>query len=246
MGFPTSDKLIASAASYLIEGQELYEASILLLSNLEISTGSEDYGTVSEVYVELLGSRTIHEVIQDQEHPATLAIRRAINAVLPSGYHLDTLTSHVEFSNFDSNWRSKLLEVIEGKLPLNQCLPIQDKPRYPWEHLFFRSPYEIAIAKALDDCKVLFLPNCMARFSSPNPRERKNREADFLICYDGKWGILEIDGETYHPIAAKDHERDRLFKAYGIRVIERYTANQCLNNPKGVIQEFLDILKKNG
>ena len=244
-----SDFLLASATSYLIDGQEFYEASILLLCKLNTDIGRPFYDgdqSVRNVYIELLGNRVIYEIIQNQKHPATVTIHRAFEAVLSTEYSLEGLRARVVIDNYDANWRAKLLDAIQGKIPLNQGVPIQDKPRYSWEYLFFRSSYEIAIAKALDEYKVLFLPNCMARFSSPNSQERMNKEADFLVCHEGKWGIIEVDGETSHPIAAKDHQRDRLFRSHGIRVIERYTAKQCITNPKGVVREFLELLKKNG
>jgi hypothetical protein len=231
-----NDKILASAISYLIEGQELYEASILLLCTLYIEEGQWD------VTVTLAGSRIIYEIIQNREDPITIAIQRALQAALPSDYTISFLTSRVVFSHFDENWREKFLEIIQGKAALNQCKPIQDKPRYTWEYLFFRSPHEIEIAKALSEHKILFLPNCMARFG----QERQNKEADFLVCCEGKWGIIEVDGETYHSVAAKDHDRDRLFQSHGIRVVQRYTAKRCLDNPKGVVEEFLGLLMKNG
>ena len=242
MNLPLSDEqLLASATSFLIDGQEFYEASILLLCKIETSIDNE-YRDRTEIVVELAGNRAIYDILQNQKDSATVAINRAFDAVMPTGYVVTYIRPRVELPNFGPDWRSQLQEVVEGKVALNQCLPIQDKPRYPWENLLFRSPYEIAVAKALDEHQVLFLPNCMARFT----KEQKNREADFLVCYDGKWGIIEVDGETYHLSAAKDHERDRLFRSHGIRVIERFTADQCIKDPKGVVRQFLDLLKKNG
>ncbi|GHO44571.1 DUF559 domain-containing protein [Ktedonospora formicarum] len=58
-------------------------------------------------------------------------------------------------------------------------------------------------------------------------------------------GIFEVDGEVYHSTAAKDHDRDRHFPSYGIRVVERYTANQCYTDTETVAREFLDFLKQN-
>ena len=193
-----------------------------------------------------MGNRTICEIIRDTEHTATQAISHALSSVLPRDYFFGGITARAVMENYDSNWRSKLLEVVEGKVPLNQGIPIQNKPLFNWNHLLFRSPHEIKIAEAFDAYKVLFLPNCMARFSSPKPQERRNKEADFLVCHEGKWGIIEVDGETTHPSAAKDHERDRLFHLYGIRVIQRYTAQQCINGPQEVVREFLDLLGKIG
>lgn len=235
------DYILASAISYLIDGQEFYEASILLLCDLEIYKGWSS-SEVTNVTVELWGNRAVHDIIQDENHAATLAITRALESVLPIDTRLESLASRVTFKNMDSEWRVKFLEIIQGKAALNQCKPIEDKPRYTWEYLFFRSTYEIAIAKALSEHNLLFLPNCMARF----PQEAQNREADFLVCCDGKWGIIEVDGETYHTNAARDHDRDRLFQSHGIRVVQRYTAKRCIENPRSVVQEFLGLLKKNG
>jgi len=232
---------LASAISYLVEGEEFYEASLLLLCNLSTHDGWT-VGDDLEITVELLGNRAVHEIIQDEDNPATIAIKRAFQAVFPPGIRVVTLTSRVSFTNLDSDWRERFLEIIQGKVALNQCKPIENKPRVTWEYLFFRSTYEVAIAKALSEYDLLFLPNCMARFG----KEGLNREADFLVCYDGKWGIIEVDGEPYHTNAAKDHERDRLFQSHGIRVTQRYTTKQCIENPRGVVQEFLGLLKKNG
>jgi hypothetical protein len=145
---------------------------------------------------------------------------------------------------FDENWRTEMLEMIEGKRPLNQGNPIKNAPRFEWEHLYFRSPAEVAIAKELDNYKTFFLPNCMGRLDLET--SRVNREADFLVCFAGKWGILEVNGDTYHTSAAKDHERASLFRKYGIRVFSFYEATRCIKDPKNVVLEFLKDLKQNG
>jgi hypothetical protein len=115
--------------------------------------------------------------------------------------------------------------------------------RYTWEKLRFRSKEEVEIAEALERAGVLFFPNCKARLNTPEGRD--NQEPDFLICHNGKLGILEVDGEPWHPPSrtVHDHERDRLFKVHGIRVVEHYDANRCFEQPDIVVQEFLEILK---
>jgi hypothetical protein len=236
------ERLLANAVSFLIQGQELYEASILLLCKVD-TTIVEQYSDATTIEVELRGSRAIYDIIQDKKHASTIAVTNAFSAVVPSGVSVYGLSCRVEYPDFDSNWRTTLLEVIEGKRPLNQCVPIEEKPRYPWENLFFRSPVEIVIAKALDKCGVLFLPNCMGRLGRPGSRE--NREADFLVCLEGKWGILEINGDAYHTNSAKDHNRGRLFKLHGIRVFEPYEARRCINEPDSVVREFLELIRKN-
>ncbi len=198
----------------------------------------------TDVSIELSGNRAVYDIINNAEHRATIAIKHALVAALGPGYYLNSFSCRAFIDVYDNDWRAKLLGVIEGKIPLNQGVPIQDKPRYTWEYLFFRSPVEISIAKALDKHGVLFLPNCATRLGLTNSRE--NREADFLVCYEGKWGILEINGDTYHINSAKDHNRGRLFKLHGIKVFEPYEASRCVKEPEKVVQEFLELIKRNG
>ena len=96
----------------------------------------------------------------------------------------------------------------------------------------------------LDQAGVLFLPNCRARLGIN--KKRQNKEADFLICSNGKWGILEVDGEPFHPPSrtTQDHERDRLFKMHGILIIEHFDASECFENPEIVVRKFLNLLGK--
>lgn len=242
--FENPEKLLANATNFLIQGQEFNEASILLLCEINVSIWDESYG-LTKLSIALTGNRAIYDIIQDDDNPSTIAICKAFNAVLPHDYSVGVLYGIVQLTDeFGSDWRTRMLAMIEGKMPLNQCLPIQEKPRHSWEYLLFRSAVEVTIAQTLDKYRVLFLPNCMARLGIPGSRE--NKEADFLVCYDGKWGILEINGDTYHVNSAKDHNRGRLFKLHGIRVFEPYEASRCIKEPEKVVQEFLELIKKNG
>jgi hypothetical protein len=82
------------------------------------------------------------------------------------------------------------------------------------------------------------------------PTERlqvEKREPDFLICYRGKWGILEINGDDFHsgPIqTAKDHDRARRFNHYGVFFIQAYPLDRCKNRPGDVVDEFLHLLER--
>src|SRR5258708_7586502 len=111
-----------------------------------------------------------------------------------------------------------------------------------WRNLRFRSESEARIAAALDATSVLFLPNCMARLTTSEGR--RTREPDFLVCQDGKWGILEVDGPFHEGLAAQDHDRDRLFRDYGIRVVERFKSEECYHDAPGVVRRFLALLEK--
>ena len=112
---------------------------------------------------------------------------------------------------------------------------------HTWERLRFRSKTEIKIAEALDRTGVLFVPNSLARLTTPKGRE--NKEADFLICYNGKWGVLEVDG-PFHTAERRveEQERERIFKKNGIKVVERFDSERCYNNPDEVVQEFFKMI----
>lgn len=137
-------------------------------------------------------------------------------------------SSYVPVSNYE-----------ETKSISNQGIGAQ----YTWNNLNFRSKTEIEIAKALDRTGILFLPNCKARLNTP--QGRRNIEADFLVCHEGKWGILEVDGPHHTPLRrVEEQERERLFRHYRILIIERFDAERCYNQPDRVVQEFLELLKK--
>ncbi|MDM3861942.1 MAG: pentapeptide repeat-containing protein [Aphanizomenon gracile PMC644.10] len=113
---------------------------------------------------------------------------------------------------------------------------------HTWENLRFRSKTEIKIAEALDRAGVLFVPNSLARLNTSKGRE--NKEADFLICYNGKWGVLEVDG-PFHTAERRveEQERERIFKKNGIKVVERFDSERCYNNPDEVVQEFFKMIE---
>ena len=123
------------------------------------------------------------------------------------------------------------------KTPLNQPRKVE------WQNLSFSSVSEVKIAQALDRIGVLFFPNCRGRLTTTEGR--RNRECDFLICYEGIWGILEVDGEPYHPAsrAAQDHKRDGFFLDHGVWV-HRFDANECFKCPDGVVRRFLERLTR--
>ncbi|MEA5621155.1 pentapeptide repeat-containing protein [Cronbergia sp. UHCC 0137] len=112
---------------------------------------------------------------------------------------------------------------------------------HTWERLRFRSKTEIKIAEALDRTGVLFVPNSSARLNTATGRE--NKEADFLICYNGKWGVLEVDG-PHHTAERRveEQERERIFKKNGIKVVERFDAGRCYDKPDEVVQEFFKMI----
>lgn len=242
----SNEKLIASAAQFLIAGGQEDAASVLLSCSLHLwDEGSWMHGESLSYYftAELRGPRAAFDVLKDTQHPVSRAIHEALNAVLPRDEHITDLVPAAEVIEIEEEWRKELLEIARGRGVSNQG-PNDNQGR-SWLNLKFRSQSEVRIAQALERAGALYLPNCRARLSDPEGK-RVTREPDFLVCYEGKWGILEVDGEPFHPAsrAAHDHARDRLFKAYGVLVIDHVDAGECYESPDKVVKRFIEILSK--
>lgn len=243
------DQLLASAVRFLIDGGDDQAASLLLACTLRVDPSGDTWWSGDEqqyaVHVYVTGPRAAYDALAGAEDTAVgHAIRHAISAVLPPEAYMKHFTAHAELVDIDPDWRQELLEIARGKGVRNQGTAGTPPVHAPhvWHNLAFRSASEVKIAAALDGAGALFFPNAVARLSTPEGR--RNREPDFLVCHEGKWGVLEVDGEPFHPAsrASQDHERDRLFKAHGIRVVEHFDANECYQRPDTVVARFLSIL----
>ena len=238
--------LLASAARFLIDGGEENAANLLLACELRIWESGDTWWVGDEqhfaLHVELSGPRVAYDAMNDEQNVLGQAIRRALGAVLPSDTYIKHFTTRGLLLDVDPEWRSELLEVARGRGVDNQAATA--RAAHVWKNLRFRSQSEVRIAEALDRAGAMFLPNCRARLGGAGTRE--NREADFLVCVHGRWGILEVDGDPFHPPSrtADDHNRDRLFRGHGVRVVEHFHADRCYNEADAVVRTFLEILAR--
>jgi hypothetical protein len=174
-------------------------------------------------------------------------VERAFELVIGPFLRVDKWGFQVVYDELPTQWRNEFLAAANKKDVTNQGIEIPGPARVQrYQNLRFRSYSEVRIAEALDKKGVMYLPNCAARVNSGG--ERVNREPDFLICANRRWGILEVDGEPFHPPTrtVHDHARDTLFEQHGIRVVKHYDAKRCREEPMVVVIEFLELLSKNG
>jgi hypothetical protein len=115
------------------------------------------------------------------------------------------------------------------------------------DRLHFRSQTEIKIYEELKRRDVIFFVNATAVLGGKIERNGRVtlREPDFLICQDGRWGILEPGGDAAHPVqtSMQDHDRARLFGDYGVKCIHFYSAARCYERPAEVVDDFLKRLR---
>jgi hypothetical protein len=250
---PSTDELIASVAQFLIDGHEEDAASILLSCEAEMVEGLLDMEIFMRpcLSLRLTCPREAYDMLIGQggnEIAYSLmrrSIENAVSAVLPFESPVFTgLQVRAGLVSVASNWRAELLDIARGKGVHNQAVEDFERRIVKWNNLRFRTAAEVRIAAALETIGVLFLPNCKVRLGLGS--NRQNREADFLICHEGRWGILEVDGEPFHPPSCKaqEDERDRLFKHHGILVVEHFDATQCFEAPHDVVKRFLAILRQ--
>lgn len=244
---PSGDWLLANIARFLIDGNEEDAANLVLSCELELWESGDSWFVGDEthyaLHVNVNAPRVAYDILRQPSHPIARAFQNALEAVRPAQTYIKHLTFQAKLVDIDPDWRSELLEIARGKGVHNQATEIGAARIRLWNNLRFRSESEIKIAQALDRHGAMFFPNCKGRLSTAEGR--KNREADFLVCHEGKWGILEVDGEPFHPPTrtAQDHERDRLFRAHGVRVVEHFDAEECYTQADVVVQRFLNLLK---
>lgn len=235
-----SEQLLASAVQYLIEGNETDSAELLLFCSVEkIDEYQSPYNSPGSrnVDLSLRGPRIACEAIDDGFSSVSGQVSQAFSAVLPFNVYLGSISTRATVHVPDENWRHHLHELIKGKGVSNQASGAESS--HIWQGFKFRSATEIKIAKALDRAGVLFFPLPKARVA-PADRRRMNVEPDFLVCDEGRWGILEVDGEPFHPPerSAMEHERDRIFKRHGVGFVERFDAKKYYGRPDETVEEF--------
>ena len=251
---PSGDDVLGRAVRFLLEGGDDKAAAVLVNSTLDVVVDyvqkprwEGDAGWARVIYA-VFANREGYEILTTAEetisddHGIRAAVNRALSAVTPRD-----MEAQVEV-RFDQTpvaegWREDVAQYLLRAEVHNQA-PGPPATVRLWQNLRFRSESERRIAQALDRAGVLFFPNCRARVTSD--KKRATVEPDFLVCSNGRWGILEVDGEPYHPPSrtVHDHTRDRVFKGHGIVLVEHFDASECFENPDEVVRKFLALLNR--
>ena len=156
-------------------------------------------------------------------------------------------SAYVCLTDTEEDWAPVCAAIKEALPGLDEFWvePGDDDTRSTWQGLRFRSQAERRIAEAFDRADVLYAANALVRVGV-TADHRETREPGFVVLHDGKVGMLEVDGPSHSGRAADDHERDRRFREHGVRVVERFTAEECCLMPDDVVARFLRLLRLNG
>jgi len=118
-----------------------------------------------------------------------------------------------------------------------------------WGGLYLRSEAEMRIAQALNETEVLFFANARGRIGLQdtivsNEQLTGRVETDFLVFYQGKCLILEVDGQHHleDGQVIRDYARDRVLLRAGLPTV-RFTGRDCMEKPHDVVAEFMSIFK---
>jgi hypothetical protein len=232
--------LRAAAAHYLLQGGDQEAAALLLSLNLEVSLVSTS-GSRS-LYLNAVGPRDVYDQFGVVPQGLAGKVWLALNAVGRSlGWHI-SLSARLAIPELTSDDQQALIDLALGRNIHNQAAGVPLQKVVLWENLRFRSQTEAKIAQALDRAGAAFWPNCRARVGEG--KHRQNLEADFLVLWNGRYGILEIDGEPWHPPErrAAEQVRDRVWQRHGVKLVQHYDSKRAYSQPDGVVRDFLKLL----
>lgn len=200
---------------------------------------------------DFIGEEPIEEEMKQKQNTVGQVRRLYISGAPDANLNLEekfelpqyqTEGEFIEFTIIEDTTIAESDTSRNGSQSHNQGLNFYNSQIYLWKGMRFRSQAEIAIAHALDCQNAMYLPNCIARCRD-SQGARTNKEPDFLIIHKGRTGILEIDG-PHHTSERRvsEQERERLFRLHGVRIVERYEAQWCIQKPHDVVREFLRLL----
>lgn len=239
---PSADELKTAMAHYFLQGGEQEPAAFVLGVPFEVSYTA--FG-IPYVHITFVGPREVYDRMTNSFDALHTKICLGLRAVAPTfGFRGGNVDGRLELPALTSDDQRALTDLALGRNVHNQAPGIPREHVVLWNNLRFRSVTEAKIAEALDRAAAAFWPNCRSRVGSG--KHRRNIEADFLVLQDGRFGVLEIDGEPWHPPErrAEEQQRDRLWNRHGVKVVQHYDAKRAYAQPDGVVADFLGILAR--
>jgi hypothetical protein len=245
--FEVGEKLndILFTASKLLAGRGKEEAVQLLISfDFKLSNGTNcfsDKFLILHATISLETYEQLHVELESANENGSVAFVEFEKPYLDIVQIMEELGHNIRFIVFDAgqstapeDWRS----YFNNSNTHNQALfNFKDKNRISYQGLNFRSKAEIKIYEALLRKGLLVMPLPVMVLGA----KEKYKEPDFVVCYNGRIGILDVQGKEFHPpeLAASEHEKRREFLRLGVSLYEIFDARRCYQDPDGVVEDFV-------
>ncbi len=155
------------------------------------------------------------------------------------GYFVRFITFDIDTSAAPEDWRSYFSDSTAN----NQALfDFKNNEKISFQGLNFRSKAEIKIYEALLKKGLLIMPLPVMVMGV----NKNYKEPDFVVCYNNRIGILDVQGKQFHPpeVAAAEHEKRREFLRLGVSLYEIFDARRCYQDPDGVVDDFIQAFKQ--
>lgn len=235
--------ILFTASKLLAQRENGESAQVLANLNFKLSNGTNalmDKFLVLHTYVPVEMYQQLY-LEEEKAKGKTKSYRefkkpyRAIAQVMDElGHSVRFIIYEASKSTAPDNWRS----YFNNSTVNNQAMfDFKDSIKISFQGLSFRSKTEVKIYEALLKRGLLIMPLPVMVMGV----KEKYKEPDFVVCYNGRIGILEIHGEQWHPpqTAATEHERRREFTKLGINVYEIFDSKRCWGNPDDVVDDFI-------
>lgn len=196
------------------------------------------------LYIE---SSLLHKI----ENDVTILLKEAIelsmqpskDGAIPYIYTFDLMAQRITATE---TWRQDFLNILKSGESLNQGKFIREEKLVSWNNMRFASMEEMLLAQALekvkktrDNLKLVYFPNCLARVLVDGTNV--NMYPDFLICINGKWGILEVNGKQHNlPEQAELDNNKRNLLAKAKIQMYFYSAESIRQDAERIVCEFIE------
>ena len=229
--------LFYTVTKYLAEQDNSIDKTIALLLNYadfdinESTQFSDRYNCAWAEAIIRLPSKIVNKFTVEMGKRLTTVL----NEFRPSQWSIDFsgVTIEPKLEKTYDNWRDDILKQLTGEGINNQAsFKSSNHPMFEYKGIKFRSKSEMALAPMFESSEVLFFPLPIAVCGN------EHKEPDFLVCKNGKWAILEVVTDYFHPSVEKEADRTNWFLNHHVP-LRQYTAKNCYNQPKIIIGDFL-------
>jgi very-short-patch-repair endonuclease len=225
------------------KGRDDLAAEILLINKLRIEWNNDDWNDREAFAVIEVETENVNR-FTDQLLTDLLSMLKIVDQ--EENRDLTQIILSEKVPPVPVNWRDVVKQGITDPKVSNQGRTVRHNvKRYEEDGLQFSNALEVRFYQLLKLAQEN-LPPAETFSIFPMPGQRvvgRNFEPDFVIVYEGKAAIIELDGGNHSRRVAADQSRDRLMKNAGFKLIERLAVEEVQSTDE--VKEFIgNVLKR--